>query len=569
MDEVIGKDSRIRNAVTAGWAGRISGKLFGFERAWLEEHRRVVNLGLLLAGVAVGLRFFFWWYTGRVWEDALITVLHSENFVQGLGLTHDHVDEPPVHGFTSPLSVLVPLAGDLLKVGFGLSLIKIMSAFAGGLTVLYAMAMAIHPKIRLPAPLVVMVMGYLAVEHHQILWGMAGMETQLVTLVLLASIYYAAAAMPTALGVSLGCCMLARPDFAFWTMAAGFYVLATNRRAFFKVVGIALALYAPWIIFTTLYYGSPIPNTILAKSLGYRMWTQAPNLTWSLAWANIWDRIGGVYGGETIFQTLGPAFGGHGTAFWPIVDDGGLVSIVMTILAVIGSGTAVWRRQWELLPAMLFAGLYTVYYVFFVPHVFGWYVIPLAAVMVMLAARGLQAISELLWAERTRNVALGIVAGAYVGMFACVLPTTFPAEGRIQEVIENNVRKPIGLYLGQLMKKDETVGAECLGYLAYYSRRTVYDWPGLVSRKVVAYSREHPEGRRLGFMLEHFRPDYIVLRRNEYEAYRRRGYRWVEEDYAVLKAFEAAPEEAEKIFLIERNIDREFLVLKKRKSGSG
>src|ERR1043166_8441141 len=103
MDEVIGKDSRIRNAVTAGWAGRISGKLFGFERAWLEEHRRVVNLGLLLAGVAVGLRFFFWWYTGRVWEDALITVLHSENFVQG-----PRSIRPPFTGTPPPVSPTAP-----------------------------------------------------------------------------------------------------------------------------------------------------------------------------------------------------------------------------------------------------------------------------------------------------------------------------------------------------------------------------------------------------------------------------------------------------------------------------
>jgi hypothetical protein len=193
-------------------------------RRWLHidvpdtpESDTVVRFGLFLACVAVALRFFFWAYTGRNWEDALITVLHSENFFNGLGLTHYLGEgEPPLHGFTSPLSVLVPMMGDFLKVGFGLSFIKIVSALAGGLTVLYAMAVAIHPKIKLPTPLAVMIMGYLAFEHHQILWGMAGMETQMAVLVLLASLYFAIAEKTVPLGFSLGFCMLARPDFAFW-----------------------------------------------------------------------------------------------------------------------------------------------------------------------------------------------------------------------------------------------------------------------------------------------------------------------------------------------------------------
>src|SRR5215207_7187547 len=63
-----------------------------------------------IVSVAIGaaaIRLFFWAYTGSLWEDALITVLHSENAVSGLGLTHFKIDDPPVHGFTSPLSVLV------------------------------------------------------------------------------------------------------------------------------------------------------------------------------------------------------------------------------------------------------------------------------------------------------------------------------------------------------------------------------------------------------------------------------------------------------------------------------
>jgi hypothetical protein len=46
-------------------------------------------------------------------------------------MTHFQIGEPPLHGFTSPLSVLVPLVGDVFRVGFGIPFIKVVSAFAG------------------------------------------------------------------------------------------------------------------------------------------------------------------------------------------------------------------------------------------------------------------------------------------------------------------------------------------------------------------------------------------------------------------------------------------------------
>ena len=87
-------------------------------------------VGLMIA--AFLLRLFFWVYTRRTWEDALITVLHSENFYHGLGLTHFKIDDPkPLQGFTSPISVLVPLLADRFHVGWGLPFLKLLSLFSG------------------------------------------------------------------------------------------------------------------------------------------------------------------------------------------------------------------------------------------------------------------------------------------------------------------------------------------------------------------------------------------------------------------------------------------------------
>ncbi len=61
-----------------------------------------------LMAVAHALRLVLWVFTRRTWEDALIKVLYSENFCHGLGLTHFNIYDPkPLHGFTSPISVLM------------------------------------------------------------------------------------------------------------------------------------------------------------------------------------------------------------------------------------------------------------------------------------------------------------------------------------------------------------------------------------------------------------------------------------------------------------------------------
>src|ERR1700739_272058 len=136
---------------------------------------------------AVLIRLFYWGYTGRTWEDALISVLHSENAASGLGLTHVTPGEPPLHGFTSPLSVLVPLIGDMVHVGWGLPFLKLISIFFGGIAVWLGARICLG--LGLPPTVALTAAAYLAFEHHQVMWGMAGMETQIVTVAYLLSIY--------------------------------------------------------------------------------------------------------------------------------------------------------------------------------------------------------------------------------------------------------------------------------------------------------------------------------------------------------------------------------------------
>ena len=68
---------------------------------------------------------------------------------------------------------------------------------------------------------------------------------------------------------------------------------------------------------------------------------------------------------------------------------------------------------------------------------------------------------------------------------------------------------------------DTTIAGEPLGYVGYYSRRTYYDYPGLCSRKVTRWLQAHkyPRVWKTLQMFSYVRPDYLVLRKKEYEGF--------------------------------------------------
>src|SRR5213080_5267578 len=86
---------------------------------------------------AVAARLVFWATTNRMFEDALTTITHARNVPLGLGLVH-HVGEGNVHGFTSTLGVLIPLAGELIHEGSGMLAMRLVSLVAVAVAMAYA-----------------------------------------------------------------------------------------------------------------------------------------------------------------------------------------------------------------------------------------------------------------------------------------------------------------------------------------------------------------------------------------------------------------------------------------------
>ena len=519
--------------------------------------------------LSVLIRLFYWGYTHRTWDDALITVLHSENAAMGLGLTHVSPGEAPLHGFTSPLSVLIPLLGDLVHVGYGLSFLKLISALFGALAVWIGARMCL--QLRLPPALALTVAAYLAFDYHQILWGMAGMETQVVTVAYLCSILCMQRGSQWQKGLSLGFVMLARPDAAIWVAIACAVELwrawkRTSWRPLLPVFGGLTLLYAPWLVFTTLYYGSPVPNTIVAKSLGYASFrVQMSGATFRRQLFVLDHRIFDVLG------PLGPGYGGNGTGFVPSWDYGA-IAVVMVLLGLWGLVTAWRKRHTDALLVYGFVLAYFFYLTFLANSIFGWYTAPVAALAIIGSPYGFSALVQL-FASQASSERLTAYAGvAYMAAIVLILPAALRSDRAIQRYVETEGREQLAGYISRVAAPTDTVSAESLGYFGYYSHRTMYDYPGLCSPRVVRYLRTHPIGREpqarhmLG-MMQALHPTYLILRPVEYRDHDGQPlYPWLTQDYELVRTFKVPEEARSKILHPEWNIDYEFDLFRAKKT---
>src|SRR2546422_7171192 len=217
--------------------------------------------GFIAAAVAV--RLLFWTTTNRMFEDGLTTITHARNVPLGLGLVH-HTGEGNVHGFTSAIGVLIPLAGELVHQGSGMFAMRVASLIAVCFALIYARL--ICRDLRLGAFPTAFVLAYLAFDQNMIFYGMSGMETQVAVTVILGGVYHVRRQDLVASGIWLGLAPLARPEVVLWVAPALAYLAVANLRRRIAAGGLPGGVLAPWIVFTTAYYGSPIPDTGVAQA---------------------------------------------------------------------------------------------------------------------------------------------------------------------------------------------------------------------------------------------------------------------------------------------------------------
>ncbi len=210
----------------------------------------------------------------RIVDDAYITFRYARNIVEGRGFVYNCGEH--VLGTTTPLYTLTLAAVAEVSGSHDFPTVAVLfNAVAGAAAVglLYALGKRIteHWAPAMAAALL------WAVAPYSVTFAIGGMETDLTIALLLAVSCTHLAARTRWMAVFSALAFLARPDTAIllgllWLDRILAQPRVTGTDAIpWREGAIGLVILAPWLAFATLTFGSPIPGSIAAKSVAYRL----------------------------------------------------------------------------------------------------------------------------------------------------------------------------------------------------------------------------------------------------------------------------------------------------------
>jgi len=422
-------------------------------------------------------------------EDALITYRYSANIIAGRGFVFNPGER--VLGTTTPL---VTLFLALVSLPFGSHAVRevatvVMPVFGlmAGVATYFALT-----KRGVSNAAAGLAMCFLYAHIAFIRTGIGGMETPVLMLLMGLSLWALGSDRPIMMGVLCGLVVLCRIDGGIW---AAMMVLALGLKSWRKAAISALAAFLvvlPWIILATIYFGSFLPNSMLAKAV------VRPGI----------ESI--LLSGEHMIRY----------AYWFVCGTGfqGSMYPLPLWLAVLSLGA--WRllRQSpkNLWPVVAFPFVYAfIMYAGRCPK-FEWYLLPITYTCMILLGVGMveiyRGVQRLIPARARSTVAASIIIVAVLCYCGAAVPEMIRQMSSLTTK-EDFVRTQVGKWLRDNTPEHASVAMEAIGYQGYYYERRIIDLAGLVTPKVVEFKRSTPlNGQVFDDVLRFFKPDYIVLR---------------------------------------------------------
>ncbi len=471
--------------------GRV-GPLSRVERAGLVA-------GLLLAAALM------WPLQDYVTDDTFIHLQYARNLAEGRGLVFNPGER--VYGCTSPL--WVTLLADGIALGFdGLQTARVLGALATLWSVVLFLQL-MRRNLKTPAVRAAATVAW-AGHAWMLRWSLSGMETPLVVALTLAGFVAFTegkewGARPVRTGALWALAALARPEAALLLVLWGAFLLvdADGRAGLRRLVFGALPpllIYGSWLLFAGFYFGSFLPQTLVAKAAG------PVGLVAHLE--NLWRQV----------RIVG-------------ATDGIMAAVLVAALVIGRRSVWTWRpttqRAQRLLPWVWIVAVPLLYVARGVP-VLSRYLLPLLPVLSWLAWRAGECWSLAAPAgapvdaahaptprasRRTVVLATALAALVLAQNLAVYRGAVLPQVRSFSAGLQASLI-PMGRWLERHTPPGSMVATPDIGALGYFGRRPILDLGGLVTPQMVPFLlRESPEEAVAQFDFAAFaRPAYIVDR---------------------------------------------------------
>ncbi len=332
----------------------------------------VVNRLAFAALVSLGVIFLVWLRLHQppnTVDDAYITFRYARNIATGVGFVYnagEHVLGTTTPAYTLVLTALSRLSSFTDYPRLALIVNALCDAVTLSLIIRWVTRLTGLRWVGLGAALL------FAIDGRTLDFSTGGMESSfnVLAIILTLMLFFEGRTWLTALAAGL--VVLIRPDGLTLAAAlfAGWGLDALRRRASWrhlvsampwKEAALFAAVVAPWLVFATLYFGQPIPQSVLAKSVSYHV----PPL---MAFRAFLVQL------RTVFPFSLP----------PLQDSQGLgrqllQALLSTALCVLGLA-ALQRRHAHAWVIGLYVALFIAFFSAGNPLWLGWYEVPLMPV---------------------------------------------------------------------------------------------------------------------------------------------------------------------------------------------
>jgi hypothetical protein len=473
------------------------------------------------------------------WDDAYITFRYAHNIAEGYGFVYNLGER--VLGTTTPLYTLLLASFNSLgldNLPFYALLINACADFATTfLLIRLAKSAGISKGISFGLGVI------FAISPLSVAFAASGMESSVFTFFIIAALYVYTQSHDKLSIVLIGLAFLTRPE----ALIAAACILLVSWYRYKKIPIILVALFLvmviPWIVFSAVYFGSPIPHSIIAKVQHYPS-SIIINVLWILA-----DL--GVPGFNPL--PLEQSVLSFPYSVWPIF----CLFLIILFICFIPKLIQFLKTRLEMCPFVFFAPGYIILLIiegWKSSHIFPWYYIPL----IPFYSFALAFILHTVLLNKPRFLR-GMIFGLVILWTALGINWGRQPEVNVFEAFGVNLAREKAYiaaaeFLAPKMNPHTVVALPEIGAFGYYTNVHILDTAGLVSPESLRYY-PLPVGYARDItlppdLIRKELPDYIVVF-ERFLPYQLRDSSWFSENYHVVKTFNAPIWGSKTVFVYE------------------
>lgn len=438
----------------------------------------------------------------RTIDDAYITFRYSQNLLRGEGLVYNPGEQ--VLGTTTPVYAAL-MAGVALPFGGSRADFPVLAtwvnALADAVTCLILPLLGARLGSRFAGQVTAVIW---AIAPWSVTFAIGGLETSLLVALATGTFYLHLSGRPVWAALAGSIALLTRPDALLFLLplsAARLWSWRTGDPPSWRELVAFGAPLAIWLALSLSTYGSPVPHSIFAKAVAYRLPPTA--------------------GLIRLLQHFATPFVGHETLGLGWIRVG---LVLYPALYLLGAVTSV-RAEQASWPILVYPWLYFVAYAVANPLLFRWYLTPPLPIYMLVILVGVGRV-----ARDVKSPVPAILAGAAAIALTANGWSLAPDHGPnrpapkmayIQlELLYREAAQRLRTRLGP----DQVLAAGDVGVLGYYTQARILDLLGLISPEATAYYPASESIYAINFavppaLVDDLRPDYLVV----LEAYVRLG----------------------------------------------